>query len=447
MTTTSERPATSVWKLVPATITRRPGRHAAALQRPAAPREEPKDAPSRPGQPLLLLSIFLIAFGFPLGFGLTSAVFPAVMFLPRYVREVGNSKFVAFVYVGVAAMVVNGLVLHLSDVDVTSIATAGFVTEFTVVQILCIGFIVWVKRYVDVTLILVVYAIGLLLNAVLVAGLSFGDFKYTLSTPLILLVGALAGSKWYAPLAFFAVGAIGMANGARSFAAFAIAAPLLVIIGKFFVSSSRRRGVGRRVILTFVCGGVGYALYTIGTSLLLSGALGEYNRLRTVRQLNETGSLIASARPEWFATFNLMKDDPWGRGPGAVPDAHDLSVARDGLDSGGFLGGGDYVTVYMFGGRYELHSIIADLWLSFGICGLIVGVVILLYILRSTVFELTSQTARPITVFLMVASTWYLMFGPLTSNLPLVCLTVALCISTDMGVRARRKADHAAMHP
>lgn len=398
-----------------------------------------------PGRPVLFGSIFLVALGFSFGLGLTSAIVPIVLFLPRLIRERRRSRTLTLVYAGAAAMVANGGVLYFINQRGTSVDNALFITMFTVNHLLAIGFVVWVLRFLDVRLVFLAYGAGMLLNATVVNGFPIDNVKYALGFPVVLVAAAVVGNSRFAPLVFFAIAAFGMVNGARSFAAFAAAAPLLYFLGRVFIV--RDRGAGRRTVLAILCGAVGYTLYAIGTSLLLSGALGKYNQSRTVQQLDTSGSLIASARPEWFATWGLLKDNWAGRGPGAVPDLTELLVARRGLRDGGFLDGGDYVTGYMFGGHYNLHSVIADMWVSFGVTGLIVGCVILAYLLRCTLLELTSPDGRPIITFLLLASIWYMLFGPLTSNLPLVCLTVALCISTDVRRRNVKSSDRPNSQP
>jgi hypothetical protein len=435
MTATSERPATvrTVARAdVPVAVDAAFG---AVRRRDRSGVKASRTEPAPPGRPLLIASVFVIALGFPFGLGLTSAIVPVVVFFPRYIRDYRRSRLLTAVYLGAAAMAVNGLILHVYDTSGTNVDNALFVTIFAVNQLVAVGFLVWVLRFVDLRFVLAAYGVGMLLNATLVNGLPIDNVKYALGFPVALVAAALVGNSRLAPLVFVCIAVFGMANGARSFAAFAAAAPLLWFLGRTFVV--RGKGAGRRAVLALLCAGVGYALYVLGTKLLLSGVLGENNRIRTERQLDASGSLIASARPEWFATWGLIKDDWVGRGPGAVPDVREILVARTGLRDGGFLGGGDYVTEYMFGGHYNLHSIIADMWVSFGVMGLLVGSAILLYLVRCTILELTSPTGRPVLAFLLVASAWYLLFGPLTSNLPLVCLTVAVCASTDI-TRSRR---------
>jgi hypothetical protein len=197
-----------------------------------------------------------------------------------------------------------------------------------------------------------------------------------------------------------------------------------VALARFYNSrASGSRSIPIMLPLAFLAALV--TSYYAGSLALASGYLGSANQVNSVEQMRRTGSLLEGARPEWSATFELMKDQPLGHGPGAVPTPHDIGIARAGLNSIGISGRGDYYMQYMFGGHFKLHSVVADLWISFSILGILLGIGFLVAIARGMI---AGRRHLALHAFVGLSATWFLFFGPILSDLPRVVFAVAMSL-------------------
>jgi hypothetical protein len=161
-----------------------------------------------------------------------------------------------------------------------------------------------------------------------------------------------------------------------------------------------------------------YAVYRVGTALLLAGTFGYDLQQRTVLQIRGGGSLLLGGRPEWEASARLMRSFPGGFGAGAVPTSGDVTLAKQALVNVGVPAKSGYVDRYMFGGQFKLHSVAADLWSNFGLVGALLAVAVSLTILLSLTSAMADRRAGALVVFLALNALWNMAFGPLYSNLP-----------------------------
>jgi hypothetical protein len=118
---------------------------------------------------------------------------------------------------------------------------------------------------------------------------------------------------------------------------------------------------------------------------------------------------------------------PLGYGAGVVPSWKDLTAGTAGLakinvDTGG------YANNYMFGGQFRLHSVLADLWVSFGPIGLALGLVILVALIRSLSFLIAERRAPTSVIFACSLGIWYMLFGPIYSNWIDVCAALGFAL-------------------
>ena len=104
-----------------------------------------------------------------------------------------------------------------------------------------------------------------------------------------------------------------------------------------------------------------------------------------------------------------------GFGTGVVPGWSDLQAGRAGLASINIDAGG-YTTNYLFGGGFELHSIVSDLWVTCGIAGLAFAAVVIFAILRSLSSQIAARQAATSVLFACSIALWALLFGPIFSN-------------------------------
>lgn len=172
------------------------------------------------------------------------------------------------------------------------------------------------------------------------------------------------------------------------------------------------------------------ALYSLGTTLLVQGYLGQANQQRTVQQIEDSGSLLIGGRPEWAGTAQLMQEHPMGFGLGTVPDSTDIWAAKAGMRAIGTDTENGYVDNYMFGGHVKLHSIVADLWATFGIFGFALGILMVVALGFCLIDRLSSRTASGLICLFAILGVWDLAFGPIYKNLPDVMFALAITLTT-----------------
>lgn len=168
------------------------------------------------------------------------------------------------------------------------------------------------------------------------------------------------------------------------------------------------------------------AAYNLGQAMILDGYLGERTRLRSLQQLQSTGSLILGGRPELAAFLGLFKDSAWGFGSGTLANHHDLSVAKAAMAAINYDPNNGYVEGYLFGDGYELHSMIGDLWAHFGLLGLLLVVALIAVVLRGVATALARFEASALVLFLAVRLAWNLPFSPLYSSVIMLMLLLGI---------------------
>ena len=97
-----------------------------------------------------------------------------------------------------------------------------------------------------------------------------------------------------------------------------------------------------------------------------------------------------------------------------------------------------YVERFMFGGGIELHSVIGDLWLWFGIAGLAIAVIMIAVILTGLLRALAVNSVSILFVYLVARFFWDLAYSPVTSTMRLWPIVASLAIAyASYGLRAR----------
>jgi hypothetical protein len=169
--------------------------------------------------------------------------------------------------------------------------------------------------------------------------------------------------------------------------------------------------------------------YNLMQAFILSGYLGEGAQARSEAQLQASGSLLLGGRPEIGASVALLGARPWGYGLGIIPAFKDIYLAKTGMASLNYSPNNGYVERYMFGTGFELHSVIADFWIRFGILGLAFALMVLVLLIRGAIHNLVNHTARALVLFLVLQVSWDLFFSPLyITSVQVMTLAVALVI-------------------
>lgn len=272
--------------------------------------------------------------------------------------------------------------------------------------------LLWARRLVPLHRVVLLLGIGAVAHAVLFTEMSW---KYDLVEPLTYVVLGLVErfrSRLIPAAVVLVMGLIGVINEGRSFFAFCVVAAMATL---WQIRPRGERTESNPWYPVVLLAGSCAAVYWSISTLLTRGVFGTTLQERSVEQIQSSGSLLAGGRPEWAATRELMKQNPMGFGTGVVPGWSDLQAGRAGLASINIDAGG-YTTNYLFGGGFELHSIVSDLWVTCGIAGLAFAAVVIFAILRSLSSQIAARQAATSVLFACSIALWALLFGPIFSN-------------------------------
>ena len=284
--------------------------------------------------------------------------------------------------------------------------------------------VLWARAYFPLHVIALAYGCAVLADAMLNSSRSW---KYHLAFPVAIIVIGWLGkyrNRLPAVVALIGIGFVTALDRGRSFFGFCtLAAAITLWQGRPRVAGRRTPSWYPIALLT----GLGFVTYELAIRLLTQGYLGVAAQQRTIAQIESSGSLITGGRPEWMATKALASEQPWGYGLGVVPDARDYAVAKSGFDAIGAEPGG-YLTNYMLGGRFRLHSITADLWVSYGVVGVLLALSIAFALVYSLGRSLATRECPPLVILAVIMATWHLAFGPIYSNWPDVCFALGIAL-------------------
>lgn len=383
------------------------------------------------------LALVLMGAQFPIASGVSTMTAVVVALLPVTLPAVLSSRPGRAATLLTLLAVGNGFWLSLLSDRTINRSNAVFMAILLVSGFGLYAAVLWSSRVIGLGRSAVWFCIGLLVP--LIAGMvTFEEnaWKYGYSLPVAGLICVLLSRRRpiVQVLGVLTVGLIGAFLESRSF--FAICLATVAI----YLYSSRKRDMmrGRRtnrvrpmLVLSFTFAGI----YLAGTRLFSGGYLGDEAQAVTAGQLADGRSLLVTARPEWFATFSLMEEFPWGAGIGAVPTLRDYLTAAKGLADVGIDAGGPYYTDYLFGGHFKLHSVLADLWINFGIFGLITGLTLTGVILFGLLRETAEGRPSTLAIFTSLSALWFIFFGPIMSNFAWVMFALAVA-------HARLSSDH-----
>jgi hypothetical protein len=380
-----------------------------------------------------LAAAFFTGLRYPLGYGVTPGVLVAVALLPVWVPKLRA-------YAGARLVVGLGALTLCAGVALTVFPPPGRIpdyelavsTSLTLFGIVAgAGVLMWVRTHVSLATTTVVFGSGLLASQ-LVYRVHWGTnpWKFALGIPVALIVLGLAHAtrrRFVEIGALLALGAICAVQDSRSaFAQFVLAAVLCLWVALPAKPTARR---GQRAARLLVLGALlAGAVYNIGSTLVLEGALGEAAQARSIAQVDASGSLLLGGRPELAATVALMRDEPAGFGPGAIPTTRDVLVAKQGMRQVNYEPDNGYVDRFMFGGQFRLHSVIGDLWAAFGPMGALWALTALVALVVSTAVSAATRTVAAVVVWLTCMTAWNLFFSPLFGSSPTITAALGLAL-------------------
>jgi hypothetical protein len=292
-----------------------------------------------------------------------------------------------------------------------------------------VGLVLWAREHMSDAHVAQWFGAGIILGVAAGAvQLEENPWKFGFSVGVTVFVLALAqrsGQRWLEIGALLLLAGVSAVTDSRSQFAILVFAAVLV--------AWQIRPKGRSIRRTTVSVLLGLAIlgaivFNLVQALALEGTLGQDAQLRSTEQIDSSGSLLLGGRPELAATFALFEDRPEGFGPGTVPNTADLHVAQHGMESIGYSTDNSYFARYMFGKRFEVHSVVGDLWARFGIAGLILSAVILGIIVVGLARNLAKSTASGVMVYAIILTAWNLPFSPLYSSLTILILAVGLSL-------------------
>lgn len=294
-----------------------------------------------------------------------------------------------------------------------------------------VGVVLWSRTVLGLRGTGLAFTFGAFVNAAQSVGSGLAaqnPWKFAWSLPVALLILSLTvrmRSRLLQAALLAALGASGAANDARSFFGFCLITAGLVIWQGLPRGESTPL---QKVSPVLLIGGLLALAYWGGTKLLLSGALGQGLQERSQAQVVKSGSLLAGGRPEWTASWQLMHERPFGFGLGSVPTSQDIFVGKTGLSSVLQDYNNGYVDHFMFGGAFKLHSVTADLWVSLGLAGLLLALAVAAVLIASLSRALAERRAVALVTFCTVVALWFLLFGPIVSNLGFIGVAVGLAL-------------------
>jgi hypothetical protein len=376
-----------------------------------------------------LLTIFLISSRQFVGQGITLGHLASLLLLPVWLpcsrRYIGQVPLLIFGTLATAM----GLWLTLASRANHEVTNTNLIANSLLLigSIAAVGVILWAREHVPLWLIGATYGFGMLVSAFTRAdSFSVNPWKFALAVPLAIIATSLAHrtrKRWLEIVTLLALALTSVAFDSRSyFGVFLVASALVAWQVLPRTAGSRVSTV--RVLLIFALVAVG--VYTLGTSLLLEGYLGQDAQQRSVEQQNRAGSVILGGRPELAATIALFVFRPLGFGAGTLASNTDVRVAKEGMHAIRYDPENGYVENFMFGTKFELHSMFGDLWAYFGPLGLIAACVTLIILFHALGRGVATRTIAAPALFAIIISFWNFFFNPLYSSAPVLALALGL---------------------
>jgi hypothetical protein len=203
---------------------------------------------------------------------------------------------------------------------------------------------------------------------------------------------------------------LGATNDARSMAA--IAGTVLIVsflAAPFGASLLKYRKTWAIVLIGLLLG-----ISTLALAAMTSGLLGSAIQARTLDQTAGGRSILEAGRAEWAATLFLAREVPFGFGVGTHIDPGLANSAISAVRAAGGDANASYFRVLVFGDRTDLHSIAADLWVHFGLGGLVViGSIGLCLVIALPLAAGKIGSIGAFILFGVLTASWDLMFSPM----------------------------------
>lgn len=367
------------------------------------------------------------AIRYQFGPGVSLSLIAAIVLLPVWWSALGKFRFARLLLSLAVIATAWGAVLTLFE-TMRPVSTSLLLEQsFTLLSLAGgIGVLLWSRTQIGLGGTAIAFGVGALANVVLTGGNSANLWKYSLAVPVIIIVLGITATnrrRWLDLLALGALAAVCLASDSRSMTSFLLLAGAIVLWQIFMPEGSRRP----RPLQTLVLLGVlSLAAFSLLQALILDGALGDAAQQRTQAQIDTSGSLIAGGRPELGAATALISERPQGFGSGVLPVSHDVWIAKTGMSELNYDPDNGYVEGYMFGGQFEVHSVVGDLWLRFGPVGAAFALVLIVCAIYAVARSVSLKAASGLAVWLTLLGAWDTFFSPLLTSSRTLALLFAL---------------------
>lgn len=303
-----------------------------------------------------------------------------------------------------------------------------------------VGALLWARNVVGASAVSIAFGVGMVLGIATDLGGPV-SWRFTFSIPVTILAMALAARHGrLAPqlIVVFVLAIVGAVNDSRSNTAMLFLAAVVLVWQRIGAATgATRRRVGNIVgVILF-----GVAVFLIAQAAILEGFFGEATKDRTEAQIDESGSVLLGGRPEIAASEALLRLHPLGMGSGTIASPADITAAKSSMAAIGYDPDNNYVDRFMFGGGIEVHSMLGDFWLWYGLAGLAVCVVIATIAGLGLERALRDGVGTALGVYLAVRLGWDLAFSPAISamkTLPLALVVLAVPVAA---LTAKRSSD------
>lgn len=85
-----------------------------------------------------------------------------------------------------------------------------------------------------------------------------------------------------------------------------------------------------------------------------------------------------------------------------------------------------YVERYMFGTQFEVHSVLGDVWIRFGLPAAVFMLLLLAMSASGVIGALAVRQVQGVVVYLFLLGAWNIFFSPALPSYPFLALLVAL---------------------
>lgn len=324
--------------------------------------------------------------------------------------------------------VIAGLVLTGLREDTHTVSMqAAFARSIIVVSLMGgIAVVLFARVHIGTAATGIAYGVGMVISIALEPLSTVNPWRFSLSIPitvLILAVLAVWNRLTSQVIALLLLGVIGILNDARSNSAILFLAAVVLIWQRLARAVSNGRRHAGHVL--------GLALFAAGFVLLmqfslLEGYFGEASQAKSEAQIATSGNLLLGGRPEAAASMALIARYPLGLGGGLLPTGADVTAAKTAMLAIGYDPDNGYVQNFMFGTGVEVHSVLGDFWLWFGLAGLAACLVMAATFVMNAEHHLRNATLTGLMAYLSLRFFWDLLFSPPTSGATLLALAVPL---------------------